>query len=100
MLIDYGALAMRIGQNIKGWVTALAVIGTVSVVLPVVGAQASHQRKSLLIFEPYLLFAPSIAAGQLTKQQSINVWQKLSITKHGPNYALANWPLLMLLRTG
>jgi len=35
---------MRSVQNIKGWMTALAVIGTVSAVLPVMGAQASHQR--------------------------------------------------------
>jgi len=35
---------MRSVQNIKGWITALAVIGAVSVVIPVVGAQASNQR--------------------------------------------------------
>jgi len=31
-------------QNIKGWTTALAVIATISTVIPVMGAQASHQR--------------------------------------------------------
>ena len=31
-------------QNIKGWITTLAVIGTVSVVIPAIGAQASNQR--------------------------------------------------------
>lgn len=35
---------MRYWQDIKGWVTALAVIGTVSVVIPVIGSQASSQR--------------------------------------------------------
>lgn len=35
---------MRKVQNIKGWVTALAVIGTASVVIPTIGAQASNQR--------------------------------------------------------
>ena len=44
MFMDYGARAMRSVQHIKGWVTALAVIGTVSAVIPVMGAQASHQR--------------------------------------------------------
>lgn len=31
-------------QNIKGWVTTLAVIGTAAVVIPAIGAQASNQR--------------------------------------------------------
>lgn len=31
-------------RNIKGWVTTLAVIGTVSTVIPAIGAQSSHQR--------------------------------------------------------
>ncbi len=35
---------MRKEQNIKGWVTALAVIGTAAVVIPTIGAQASTQR--------------------------------------------------------
>ena len=35
---------MRKEQNIKGWVTALAVIGTAAVILPALGAQASSQR--------------------------------------------------------
>lgn len=35
---------MRNGQKIKGWVTALAVIGTASVVIPAIGSQASSQR--------------------------------------------------------
>ena len=35
---------MRSVQNIKGWMTALAVIGAVSVVIPVMGAQATQQR--------------------------------------------------------
>lgn len=35
---------MRKEQNIKAWVTALAVIGTASVVIPAIGAQASNQR--------------------------------------------------------
>ena len=35
---------MRNGQEIKGWVTALAVIGTASVVIPKIGSQASGQR--------------------------------------------------------
>ena len=35
---------MRKEQNIKGWVTALAVIGTVSAVIPAVGVQAKTQR--------------------------------------------------------
>lgn len=38
---------MRSTQNIKGWTTALAVIVTVSAVIPVMGAQASHQRNLL-----------------------------------------------------
>ncbi len=37
---------MRSVQNIKGWMMAVAVIGTVSTVLPVLGAQASHQRNA------------------------------------------------------
>ena len=45
--MDYGARAMRSVQNIKGWVTALAVIGTVSAVIPVMGAQASQQRDAV-----------------------------------------------------
>lgn len=35
---------MRSTQNIKGWMTALAVIGTVSATIPAIGAQASNQR--------------------------------------------------------
>jgi len=35
---------MRKEQNIKGWVTALAVIGTASIAIPTIGAQASTQR--------------------------------------------------------
>ncbi len=35
---------MRNGQNIKGWMTAIAVIATASAVIPAIGAQASHQR--------------------------------------------------------
>ena len=35
---------MRNGHDIIGWVTALAVIGTASVVIPAIGAQASGQR--------------------------------------------------------
>lgn len=35
---------MRNKQNIKGWVTALSVIGTVAFVIPSIGAQASTQR--------------------------------------------------------
>ena len=35
---------MRNEQDIKGWVTALAVIGTVSVAIPAIGSQASSQR--------------------------------------------------------
>ena len=35
---------MRNGHDIKGWVTALAVIGTASVVIPTIGAQASSQK--------------------------------------------------------
>lgn len=31
-------------RNIKGWVTTLAVIGTVSTIIPAIGAQASNQR--------------------------------------------------------
>lgn len=34
---------MRNGQNIKGWLTALAVIGTAAFVFPVIGAQTSGQ---------------------------------------------------------
>lgn len=35
---------MRKTQNIKGWFTALAVIGTVTAIIPAMGAQASNQR--------------------------------------------------------
>ena len=35
---------MRKTQKIKGWVTALAVIGTAAIVIPTIGAQASTQR--------------------------------------------------------
>ena len=35
---------MRNEQNIKGWMTAVAVIATVSAVIPAIGAQATHQR--------------------------------------------------------
>ena len=35
---------MRNGQDIKGWLTALAVIGTAAVVIPTIGSQASGQR--------------------------------------------------------
>ncbi|MEP3653935.1 MAG: cell wall hydrolase [Litorimonas sp.] len=35
---------MRKTQNIKGWVTTLAVIGAAAVVIPTIGAQASNQR--------------------------------------------------------
>lgn len=35
---------MRKTQKIKGWVTALAVIGAAAVVIPTIGAQASTQR--------------------------------------------------------
>lgn len=35
---------MRSTQNIKGWITALAVIGTVAAIIPAMGAQASNQR--------------------------------------------------------
>ena len=34
---------MRNGQNIKGWLTALAVIGTAAFVIPAIGAQTSGQ---------------------------------------------------------
>jgi len=37
-------VVMRKEQNIKGWITALAVIATVTAVLPAIGAQASNQR--------------------------------------------------------
>jgi len=35
---------MRNGQDIKGWVTALAVIGTASLMVPAISSQASGQR--------------------------------------------------------
>ena len=38
---------MRSMHNIKGWVTAIAVIGTVSTVIPLMGAQASYQRSQI-----------------------------------------------------
>ena len=38
---------MRNEQNIKGWVTALAVIGTATFVIPSIGAQASNQREQV-----------------------------------------------------
>jgi len=91
---------MRSVQNIKGWVTALAVIGTVSAVIPVMGAQASQQRDAVQWSEAaaafQAAFASNIGVGRQTARRNTNASPKRFITKRGLNHALANLPLQML----
>jgi len=63
---------MRKEQNIKGWVTALAVIGTAAVILPALGAQASSQRAH----RPFACQFSFACDGSMDRAPTGKAWQR------------------------